>query len=245
MSNTNNIIFKNKGEVFKCSFDIDGATSGDVKVRLCLEFNDNKNMFFHGKMDKQGNCTINIPKLTELDDKQGNLRIEAIVDDTYFNLYECPIELKNSVQMKIKENNTFFNNSSTSSGVRVQFGKLEKEQPIEEEKEPVEEKEELETEEEPVEKNPFKPKKKPEAEETEVKNPVKSKKKPEMEVEELEETFSKPEESKSGWKPVPEEIWRHKKESVEPITPEPSTSDRSGFKSFQDFIATKKNKKIN
>jgi hypothetical protein len=161
---SNNIIYKNKGETFKCSFDIDGATSGDVKVRLCLEFNDNKNMFFHGKIDKKGNCIISIPKLTELDDKQGNLRIEAIIDDTYFNLYESPIELKNSVQMKIKENSTFFNNSaSSSSGVRVQFGKLEKEETVEPEiEEEVEEIEEETIKEEVVEKkNPFRPESKP------------------------------------------------------------------------------------
>lgn len=127
-SSNSNIIYKNKGETFKCSFDIDGASSGDIKVRLCLEFNDNKNMFFNGKIDKKGNCVINIPKLSEIEDKQGNLRIEAIIDDTYFNLYESPIELKNSIQMKIKENTgTFFNNSSSSSGVKIQFGSLEKE----------------------------------------------------------------------------------------------------------------------
>ncbi len=131
---SSNIIYKNKVEVFKCSLDIDGATSGDIRVRLCLEFNDNKNMFFYGQMDKNGNCTVSIPKLTEMEDKQGKLRIEAIVDDTYFNLYECPVELKNSVQMKIKEGaGTFFNNSN-SSGVRVQFEKLEKEDQLQEKK---------------------------------------------------------------------------------------------------------------
>lgn len=136
---SNNVIYKNKGEVFKCTFDIDGANSGDVKVRLCLEFNDNKNMFFNGKIDKKGNCTVSIPKLNELEDKQGNLRIEAIIDDTYFNLYECPIEIKNSVQVKIKESSgSFLSNSNSSSGVRVQIGKLEKETDLE--------KEEIETE---------------------------------------------------------------------------------------------------
>lgn len=131
---SNNVIYKNKGEVFKCTFDIDGAASGDVKVRLCLEFNDNKNMFFHGKIDKKGNCTVSIPKLNELEDKQGNLRIEAIIDDTYFNLYECPIEIKNSVQVKIKESSgSFLSNSNSSSGVRVQIGKLEKETEVEQE----------------------------------------------------------------------------------------------------------------
>lgn len=150
---SSNIIYKNKVEVFKCSLDIDGATSGDIKVRLCLEFNDNKNMFFYGQMDKNGNCTVSIPKLTELEDKQGKLRIEAIVDDTYFNLYECPVELKNSVQMKIKEGaGTFFNNSN-SSGVRVQFERLEKEDQLHEKKKELEP-EEVEEETKPKEKKP-------------------------------------------------------------------------------------------
>jgi hypothetical protein len=44
----NNItIHKNKGEVFKCQFKIDGAEIKDTIVRLCLEFDNNKNMFFY------------------------------------------------------------------------------------------------------------------------------------------------------------------------------------------------------
>lgn len=134
-----NVIYKNRGEVFKCQLEVDGASGGDIQVRLCLEFNDNKNMFFYGQLDSENKAVITIPRLTEIEDKQGKLRIEAIVDDTYFKLYECPVELKNSVQMKISESSgTFFNNSS-SSGAKIQFGSIEKEtldvEPFEEKKE--------------------------------------------------------------------------------------------------------------
>lgn len=149
-----NVIYKNKGEVFKCSFDVEGASSNDIEVRLCLEFNDNKNMFFYGQMDKDGGCTIQIPRLNELEDKQGTLRVEAIIDDTYFKLHECPVELRNSVQMKIKEGNSSFFDNSGPSGAKIQFGRLEKEteleRPIQEQAEPEVEAEPIQEEKKPI-----------------------------------------------------------------------------------------------
>lgn len=97
----NLIVYKNKGETFKCHFNIDGAEIKDTFVRLCLEFNNNKNMFFYGNLDKNGDCIIEIPKLKEVQEKDGKLAIEAIADSVYFKLYEANVELKNSVEVSI------------------------------------------------------------------------------------------------------------------------------------------------
>ena len=105
-----NVIYKNKGESFKCNLDIDGADYTDVDIRLCLEFNDNKNLFFKGQVSGSGECVMHIPRLPEIESRHGTLRIEAIVDGTYFDLYHCPIELKKSVSIKVDES-SFFNNS--------------------------------------------------------------------------------------------------------------------------------------
>lgn len=98
----NNItIHKNKGEIFKCQFKIDGAEIKDTVVRLCLEFDNNKNMFFYGNLSENGECIIEIPELRELKEKEGKLTVEAIADSVYFKLYEANAEFKNSVEVSM------------------------------------------------------------------------------------------------------------------------------------------------
>lgn len=94
-------IFKNKENQFNCQFQADGFNAEDLKVRLCLEFNDNVNLHFYGSIDKDGVCNITIPKLN-IDSKKGNMFVEAIADNIYFKLYESTVEVKNSVELKMK-----------------------------------------------------------------------------------------------------------------------------------------------
>lgn len=94
-------IYKNKGETFKCQFKIDGAEIKDTSVRLCLEFNSNRNMYFNGKLKESGECEIEIPKLKDLEEKNGRLVVEAIADSVYFQLYEANVEFKNSVEVSV------------------------------------------------------------------------------------------------------------------------------------------------
>jgi len=57
-------------------------------------------MFFKGSISEAGECVINIPPMRELENKKGNLYIEAIAENTYFKVYEAEVELKNSVEVK-------------------------------------------------------------------------------------------------------------------------------------------------
>ncbi len=97
------VIHKNKGEVVNCHLKVDGASTQDTQVRLCLEFSDNKNLFFYGTLEKDGNCSIKIPKLSDVGNKEGKLVIEAVIDSTYFKLYEAVAELKNSVDIEFSK----------------------------------------------------------------------------------------------------------------------------------------------
>ncbi len=94
-------IYKNKGETFECQFKIDGASIEDTTIRLCLEFSNNKNMFFYGTLKHDGNCSIDIPILKELHTQEGKMIIEAIADSTYFKLYEAEVDVKNSVEVSV------------------------------------------------------------------------------------------------------------------------------------------------
>ena len=90
-------IHKNKPELFKCQLDIDGTSSSKTIVRLCLEFANNHNLFFYGKLAEDGKCEIQIPALPDVTAQEGKLCIEAIADSTYFKVYEADVELKNNV----------------------------------------------------------------------------------------------------------------------------------------------------
>ena len=92
-------IQKNKGEIFKCQFTVEGASIEDAVVRLCLEFEDNKNMFFYGSLSPSGECLVEIPKLKDVEAREGTLSVEAIVDSVYFKLFESPVEIKNPIEV--------------------------------------------------------------------------------------------------------------------------------------------------
>ena len=94
------VIHKNKPQAFKCQLMIEGASTSDAEVRMCLELDDNRHVFFNGTI-KGEDCTIKIPKLTEFKDQKGKMFVEAIVDSTYFKLYESEFELKNSLAVKM------------------------------------------------------------------------------------------------------------------------------------------------
>lgn len=121
-------LFKNKGEVFECQFDIDGVSPEDIVVRLCLEF-DNTNLYFNGSVDKNGKCSIKVPKL-DIDEENGHLVVEAIADSNYFKLYECDVILKKSVDIKMNENNSFFTNRKTeSTDTKIQLADIQVNKP--------------------------------------------------------------------------------------------------------------------
>lgn len=94
-------IYKNKNETFKCNFDIEGAVE-NIQPRLCLHLG-NKSIVFTGEINKEGDCIFQIPMLPEVKDTAGTLAVEVIADSVYFKVFECDLELKKSVEVKISE----------------------------------------------------------------------------------------------------------------------------------------------
>lgn len=109
------LLYKNKPEIFKCQFKVDGIDHSETKVRLCLEFDDNRNMHFYGELDENGGCDIPIPSLTDVKNDEAKLVIEAIADSTYFKVYEAEVKLKNSVDVKLVEAKTSSKPPETTS----------------------------------------------------------------------------------------------------------------------------------
>ena len=89
----------------------------DLIVRLCLELNDNTNLHFYGSVNDEGSCQITIPKLN-VEGKKGDMFIEAIADNVYFKLYEAKVEVKNSVELKMKVTESTMKNEKVSHNVK-------------------------------------------------------------------------------------------------------------------------------
>lgn len=97
----NLILYRDKPQRFKCELEIDSISSEETNIRMCLEMGNNKNLFFNGILEENGNCTINIPKISEFESQKGKMVIEAIASNNYFKLYESDFELKNYITVKM------------------------------------------------------------------------------------------------------------------------------------------------
>ena len=111
-------IIKNKENTFNCEFQADGVNVNDLIVRLCLELNDNTNLHFYGSVNDEGSCQITIPKLN-VEGKKGDMFIEAIADNVYFKLYEAKVEVKNSVELKMKVTESTMKNEKVSLNGKI------------------------------------------------------------------------------------------------------------------------------
>jgi hypothetical protein len=98
---SNVVFYKDSVDTFECDIKIDGASSSKSKARLVLEFSD-RTLLFNGKIDK-GHVSVKIPKLSEVSDESGRAILEIIAEQTYFEAWESPFDLKNKKSVSIKE----------------------------------------------------------------------------------------------------------------------------------------------
>ena len=58
-------------------------------------------MLFNGEISSEGNCRINLPKLSVLKEG-GDMKLEVIADDMYFNPWNSEYELKKSKSITVE-----------------------------------------------------------------------------------------------------------------------------------------------
>ena len=95
--------FHDKSEKFSADLEIEGTTTSKTKIRMVLEFNDNKNRLYYGTIDKNGKVEVKIPALNDIEETKGNAILEVIADSTFFSPWESEFEIKTSKTVKIKE----------------------------------------------------------------------------------------------------------------------------------------------
>lgn len=102
-------IFTDKTELFECKIQLEGASLKNAFARIIIE-SDEYNLLFLGEIDSVGNCKIPIKKLSHVlpEGLTGNMKLEVIADDTYFNPWSSQFTVKKSktIQVEVKSQST-------------------------------------------------------------------------------------------------------------------------------------------
>lgn len=95
-------LYIDKQEIFECNIEIDGASTRDSKARLIIESPD-VNLIYYGTLLSSGECKIPVNRLKNhlKEGDKGNIKLEVIAEDTYFepwiDTYTAKLDKKVSV----------------------------------------------------------------------------------------------------------------------------------------------------
>lgn len=93
--------YKDKTSLFEAKISVDGADLSNTKARLVLKLPNNKNFLYYGSL-KEDVCSFEIPALKEVKDNQGELVLEVIAENTFFESFTDNFELKQSKSVKVE-----------------------------------------------------------------------------------------------------------------------------------------------
>ena len=93
-------LYADKNNIFECDIQLEGASLSQAFARVIVEGND-LNLVFEGNINNDGNCRIEMPKLNMLKEG-GEMKLEVIADDMYFNPWNSKFELKKSKSVTVE-----------------------------------------------------------------------------------------------------------------------------------------------
>ena len=78
-------LYTDKPNKFNCNIEVEGTSLAKSQVRLVIE-SDDMSFMFKGSIQNNGECEVIIPKTKNFlsEGKIGNMRLEVIADDVYF-----------------------------------------------------------------------------------------------------------------------------------------------------------------
>ena len=94
-------LYSDKNNVFECDIQLEGASLSQAYARLIIE-SDEINLMYNGTITSDGNCIIAMPKLKGLIKEGGNLNLEIIADDMYFNPWKSEYDLMASKKVTVE-----------------------------------------------------------------------------------------------------------------------------------------------
>ena len=99
-------LYIDKGEVFECTINLEGASLNNAIARIIIE-SDDMNLMFNGNISSNGVCKVPIKKMKNLlpEGFTGNMKLEVIADDTYFSPWnsDCTIKASKSIKVEVKQ----------------------------------------------------------------------------------------------------------------------------------------------
>ena len=95
-------LYTDKPNKFNCNIDVEGTSLSNSKVRLVIETNEMSYMF-NGYIENTGVCEVNIPKTKNFlpEGTKGNIKLEVIADDVYFEPWSSDFNVKTSKKVNV------------------------------------------------------------------------------------------------------------------------------------------------
>lgn len=99
-------LYTDKPNKFTCNIQVDGTSLSNSKVRLVVE-SDDLTYLFNGVIFDNGVCEVSIPKTKNFlpENKRGNMRLEVIADDVFFEPWSSQfiVETNKKVAVVVQE----------------------------------------------------------------------------------------------------------------------------------------------
>ena len=95
-------LYTDKANKFNCNIEIEGTSLAKSKVRLVIE-TDEMSYMFNGSIENTGVCEVNIPKTKHClpEGTKGNMRLEVIADDVYFEPWSSDFSVKTNKKVNV------------------------------------------------------------------------------------------------------------------------------------------------
>ena len=95
-------LYTDKPTKFNCNIEIEGTSLAKSKVRLVIETSEMSYMF-NGSIENNGLCEVNIPKTKYFlpEGTMGNIRLEVIADDVYFEPWNSDFNVKTNKKVNV------------------------------------------------------------------------------------------------------------------------------------------------
>lgn len=95
-------LYTDKPNKFNCNIEIEGTSLAKSKVRLVVE-TDEMSYMFNGTIENTGICEVNIPKTKHFlsEGTKGNMRLEVIADDVYFEPWSSDFNVKTNKKVNV------------------------------------------------------------------------------------------------------------------------------------------------
>ena len=96
-------LYTDKANKFNCNIEVEGTSLAKSQVRLVIE-SDDMSYMFKGSIQSNGECEVTIPKTKTFlpEGTIGNMRLEVIADDVYFEPWSSDFSVATNKKVTVQ-----------------------------------------------------------------------------------------------------------------------------------------------